>query len=159
MHKIWPDGLLLLLILRIEEITTESEFQMALSTASSRYNERLRAVVSGILSLKRCNKDINSLWEKKVSRQSLEYWVDTINRVTLDNFKALLGGEHPPSREEFLKLECFSSNRPGVFLAVIQRADRGSEWHVYIGSATKQFAGLRERITQHKNKEYSSKRA
>lgn len=125
--------------------------------ANGVYLVRLYRLLQGLLALEPGNT--TNVWRGLLRKYSLEEWINAIDLHTLDDFKTLLSSDLPPTIDQLQRLHWIESCNPGVYLALIRSTDGTGDVHIYIGSATNQYGGLKYRVRQHKSPQYSTKAA
>ena len=146
-------------MVKIFQMTIETPFNPDRSTVTDQelYRNRLKCILDGFLQL--TPEETTSQWRHHLRQAPISHWVAAIDRCTLDPFKNLLSTPHPPTAKQLKALSYIKSDRPGVYLSVIERKDRTGHAFVYIGSATSPYGGLHYRVSQHKSLRYSAKAA
>ena len=121
------------------------------------YRNRLKCKLDGFLQL--TPVETTSQWRHLLRQAPISYLVAAIDRCTFDPFKNLLSTLYPPTAKQLKALSYIKSDRPGVYLSVVERKDGTGHTFVYIGSSTSPYGGHHYRVSQHENLRYSAKAA
>ena len=121
------------------------------------YHDRLRRILDGFLLLP--PEETTSHWRHILRQASVSEWVAAIESCTLEIFKDLLSAQHPPTANQLKSLPYIKTNRPDVYLSMIERKDGTGHSFIYVGSASSPYGGLHSRVGQHTSPVYSAKAA
>lgn len=108
------------------------------------YLKRLECILDNFLRLP--TEETTSQWRYLLRQAPDSHWVAAVDRCTMDPFKKLLSIAHPPTMKQLKDLSYIKSDRPGIYLSVIERKDGEGHAFVYIGSATSPYGGLHYRV-------------
>ncbi|KUL84502.1 hypothetical protein ZTR_06205 [Talaromyces verruculosus] len=101
---------------------------------------------------------IRSDWVRILVERSATQWAKDIEAITSHRFIYILASPTPPTLESFEELEYYETENMGVYLSTIRQVDGEGRNYLYIGSATSE-RGLKHRIMQHWNENYSRTQA
>lgn len=102
--------------------------------------------------------DIRSDWVQIIQERSVAQWAKDIEAITFHRIIYILASPTPSALESFEELEYYETENMGVYLSTIRQADGEGRNFMYVGSATSE-RGLKRRIIQHWNTNYSQKQA
>jgi hypothetical protein len=128
---------------------------MDLECVFERYRWLLEAA---LIKAKQGHPGIRSDWVRILKEKSVTQWAKDIEAITFHRFICILASHAPPAFESFEELEYYETENMGVYLSTIRQIDGERRNFLYVGSATSE-RGLKHRIIQHWNENYSRTQA